>query len=182
VHTDHGTLDADVVVCAADPQRLPALAVSRPRSTAARPPAVTHLGLSGDVPDLPLEVVLHGDPMLVVRTHGRAPSGAAAWTVLARGQPVGDVLSTLAGRGVDVRGRVEVRVDRSPEEQVEELGGSPYGVLWRGRTTTDRKLAPLPVAGVHLAGVHAAAGASLPLVGLAAAVVAQQIGAPSRPV
>ncbi len=180
VHTDQGTLDADVVVCAVDPQGLPALAASLPRSTVARPPAVTHLGLSGHVPDLPLEVVLHGDPTLVVRTHGTAPAGAAAWTVLARGQPVGDVVPALASRGIDVRGRVEVRVDRSAEDQVRELGGSPYGVLWRGRTTTDHQLAPVPVTGVHLAGVHAAAGAELPLVGLAAAVVAQRIGAAER--
>jgi phytoene dehydrogenase-like protein len=180
VHTDHGPLDADVVVCAVDPQRLPALAASLPHSATAPSPAVTHLGLSGKVPDLPLEVVLHGDPTLVVRTHGTAPSGAAAWTVLARGQPVGDVLSTLASRGIDVRGQVVVRLDRSSQDQVEELGGSPYGVLWRGRRTTDRLLAPAPLAGVHLAGVHAAVGAGLPLVGLAAAVVAQQIGPPSR--
>jgi UDP-galactopyranose mutase len=49
-------------------------------------------------------------------------------------------------------------------------------VQWRGRATTDRKLAGSPVPGVHHAGVHAAAGAELPLVGLSAAVVAERIG------
>jgi UDP-galactopyranose mutase len=51
-------------------------------------------------------------------------------------------------------------------------------VLWQGRATLDHKLAGLPVPGVYAAGVHAAAGAGLPFVGLAAAVVAQQIGPP----
>jgi phytoene dehydrogenase-like protein len=176
VHTDHGSLDADLVVCAVDPGRLPVLAASLPRSRAAPPPAVTHLGLRGDLPELPPEVVLHGHPVLVVRTGGTAPAGGAAWTVLARGQPAGDVLPALASHGIDLRDRVEVRVDRSPGDQVKELGGSPYGVLWRGRRTMDRKLDRMPVPGVYAAGVHAAAGAGLPLVGLSAAVVAQQIG------
>lgn len=176
VRTDHGILDADVVVCAVDPRRLPVLAASLPRTRTADPPAVSHLGLRGDLPDLPPEVVLHGDPLMVVRTGGTAPAGGAAWTVLARGQPTGDVLSVLASRGIDLRGHVEVRVDRSPADQVQELGGSPYGVLWRGRRTMDAKLARMPVPGVYAAGVHAAAGAGLPFAGLAAAVVAQQIG------
>ncbi len=177
VHTDHGTLDAEVVVCAVDPRVLPALAARLPPTRQATPPAVCHLGLRGGVPELPREVVLHGDPTLVVRTDGRAPPGAAAWTVLARGRPVGDPVSALASRGIDVRGQVEVRVDRSPVDLVDRLGGSPYGVLWQGRRTMDRKLASIPVPGVYAAGVHAAAGPGLPLVGLTAAVVAQQIGA-----
>jgi UDP-galactopyranose mutase len=177
VLTDDGTLDAEVVVCAVDPHRLPALASRLPRARPASPPAVCHLGLQGEVPRLPHEVVLHGDPTLVVRTAGTAPAGGAAWTVLARGQPVTDVVSTLASRGIDVRGQVELRVDRSPRDQVEELGGSPYGVVWQGRRTMDRKLVGMPVPGVYAAGAHAAAGAGLPWVGLSAAVVAQQIGA-----
>jgi UDP-galactopyranose mutase len=87
-----------------------------------------------------------------------------------------DLVEELAGRGIDVRRQVEVRVNRSPSAQTAELAGSPYGVQWRGRTTTDRKLRGSPVAGVHFAGVHAAAGAELPLVGLSAAVVAERIG------
>jgi UDP-galactopyranose mutase len=176
VHTDQGILDAEIVVCAVDPRGLPALASSVRRTKPALPPAVSHLGLRGELPRLPHEVVLHGEPTLVVRTCGTAPPGAAAWTVLARGQPAQDVVAVLASRGIDVRGQVEVRVDRSPGDQVEQLGGSPYGVLWQGRSTMDRKLAGPPVRGVYAAGVHAAAGAGLPFVGLAAAVVAQQVG------
>jgi phytoene dehydrogenase-like protein len=178
--TDRGTLDADVVVCAVDPQGLPALRQHVDRSRRAAPPAVSHLGLAGDVPDLPHEVVLHGEPMLVVRTNGSAPGGGAAWTVLRRGRCSEDVVPALARHGIDVRSQLVVRIDRSPGDQVETLGGSPYGELWQGRATLNRRLAGPPLDGVYVAGVHAAAGAGLPLVGLAAAVVAERIG-PAQP-
>jgi UDP-galactopyranose mutase len=179
VETDEGPVDADVVVCAVDPQRLPSLAPHVARTVPAMPPPVCHLGLVGDVPALPHEVVLHGDPTLVVRTNGTAPEGSAAWTVLVRGRLSEDVVVALARLGIDVRDRVAVRVDRSPQAQVEELTGSAYGVLWRGRATVDRKLATTPYEGVFAVGAHAAAGAQLPFVGLSAAVVAEQIG-PAR--
>jgi len=180
VHTDHGPLDAEVVVCAVDPRTLPTLAPHIGRARPAPPPTVCHLGLR-DLPDalveLPHEMALHGDPTLVLHTNGTAEGGRAAWTVLVRGRRRHvDVIEELDGRGIDVRRHVEVRVDRSPGDQTAGLAGSPYGVQWRGRATTDRKLATPPVAGVHLAGVHAAAGAELPLVGLTAAVVAERIG------
>lgn len=179
VTTDQGMLDADVVVCAIDPRGLPALAAYVDRTMPAIPPVVCHLGLEGDVPELPHEVVLHGgpkNPTLVVRTDGTAPEGGAAWTVLGRGRLSEDVVLAMARAGIDVRRQVVSRVDRSPRAQVEELAGSAYGVLWQGRATVDRKLASTPVPGVYAAGVHAAAGANLPFVGLAAAVVAQRIG------
>ncbi len=176
VDTDQGPLDADVVVVAVDPRVLPALAPHVSRTMPAIPPVVSHLGLSGDVPELPHEVVLHGDPLLVVRTNGTAPEGGAAWTVLARGRLAEDVVLALARRGIDVRTQLEVRVDRSPRAQVEELAGSAYGVLWQGRSTITRKVAATPYAGVYAAGAHAAAGAGLPFVGLSAAVAAERIG------
>jgi UDP-galactopyranose mutase len=175
VDTDQGSLDAEVVVVAVDPRVLPALAPHVSRTMPAMPPVVSHLGLSGDVPDLPHEVVLHGDPLLVVRTNGTAPEGGAAWTVLARGRLAEDVVLALARRGIDVRRQLQVRVDRSPRAQVEELAGSAYGVLWQGRSTITRKAAT-PYAGVYAAGAHAAAGAGLPFVGLSAAVAAERIG------
>jgi phytoene desaturase len=176
VDTDQGPLDAEVVVVAVDPRGLPALAPHVSRTMPAIPPVVSHLGLSGDVPDLPHEVVLHGDPLLVVRTNGTAPAGGAAWTVLGRGRLSEDVLLALARRGIDVRKQLEVRVDRSPRDQVEELAGSAYGVLWQGRSTITRKAGATPYAGVYAAGAHAAAGAGLPFVGLSAAVAAERIG------
>lgn len=177
VVTDRGLLEADLVVCAVDPRRLPALASLVRRTMPALPPVVCHLGLGGDVPALPHEVVLHGDPLLVVRTGGSAPEGGAAWTVLGRGRLAEDVVTALARRGVDVREQVRVRVDRSPRDLVETYGGSPYGVLWQGRTTLRHRLGTTtPVANVFCAGAHAAPGAGVPFVGLSAALVAQAVG------
>jgi phytoene dehydrogenase-like protein len=177
VVSDGGEHDADVVVCAVDPRRLPALAPYVARTEPVPPPAVSHLGLAGEVPDLPHQVVLHGDPLLVVRTGGSAPEGHHAWTVLARGRPVEDVLTALAHRGLDVRDRVVHRQDRSPDELVDQWGGSPLGVRWRGRRTVRRRLGPdTPVPGVHAAGAHATPGAGIPFAGLSAALVAQRVG------
>ena len=175
--TDAGLVEADVVVCAVDPRRLPSLAPMVHNTMPAMPPVVCHLGLRGDVPDLPHEVVLHGDPLIVVRTSGRAPAGGAAWTLLGRGRLAEDLLTALARRGIDVRAAVEVRVDRSPRDLVEAYGGSPYGVRWQGRATVGRRAQTVtPVANLYCAGAHATPGAGLPFVGLGAALVAQVVG------
>ena len=71
VRTEQGIVDADLVVCAIDPRRLPALASYVDRTMPAIPPVICHVGIVGPVPDLPDEVVLHGDPMLVLRTGGQ---------------------------------------------------------------------------------------------------------------
>ncbi len=179
VATSAGELDADLVVCAIDPRRLPVLARHVARTVPAIPPVVCHVGLSDadSLPDLSHEVVLHGDPMLVVRTGGRAPEGAAAWTVHGRGLLAEDVLRALARHRIDVRDRVVVRVDRSPRDLVEDWGGSPLGVLWQGRATVRARLGPTtPVPGVYAAGAHATPGSGLPFVGLSAALVAQAVG------
>jgi UDP-galactopyranose mutase len=177
VRLETGTVDAEVVVVAVDPRRLPALATYVERTMPAIPPVVCHLGLVGEVPDLPAEVVLHGDPMLVLRTGGHAPAGAHAWTLLARGRIAEDLVTAVHRAGIRVRDQVEVRVDRSPRQLVEEWGGSPNGVLWQGRGSLLTRLGPdTPVAGVHVAGAHTPLGAGLPSVGLSAALVAQQVG------
>jgi len=177
VATNRGELDADLVVCAIDPRRLPALAKHVVHTMPALPPVICHLGLSGDVPELPPEIVFHGDPMLVLRTDGLAPAGAHAWSVYGRGKLAEDMVLALARAGVNIRAHVEVRVDRSPREQVETWGGSPMGVLWQGRDTVRRRLGPsTPIPGVYAAGAHATPGSGLPFVGLSAALVAQEIG------
>jgi phytoene dehydrogenase-like protein len=177
VATNRGELDTDLVVCAIDPRRLPALAQHVVYTMPALPPVICHLGLSGDVPDLPPEIVFHGDPMLVLRTDGLAPPGAHAWSVYGRGKLAEDMVLALARAGVNIRAHVEVRVDRSPREQVETWGGSPMGVLWQGRDTIRRRLGPsTPIPGVYAAGAHATPGSGLPFVGLSAALVAQEIG------
>jgi len=177
VATTAGDLDADVVVCAVDPRRLPALAAYVVRTMPAIPPVVVHVGLEGPAPDLPHELVLHGDPMLVVRTGGRAPEGCSALTVHGRGRLSEDVLRALARHRIDLRPQLRTRVDRSPRDQVERWGGSPMGVLWQGRATVRRRLgSATPVPGVYAAGAHAAPGAGLPFVGLSAALVAAEVG------
>ena len=177
VDTDQGRLEADLVVCAVDPRRLPALAPHVRKTMPAIPPVVCHLGLRGEVPELPHEVVLHGDPMLVIRTNGTAPAGAHAWTLLGRGRLAEDIVTALARRKIDIREALEVRVDRSPRDLVEAWGGSPYGVLWQGRATLSQRIGTTsPIPGVYCAGAHATPGAGLPYVGLSAALVAEQIG------
>jgi phytoene dehydrogenase-like protein len=172
VATSAGELDADVVVCAVDPRRLPSLAPYVERTMPAIPPVVVHIGLSEEVPDLPHELVLHGDPTLVVRRNG-----PASLTVHGRGRLSEDILRALARHRIDVRARVVARVDRSPRDQVELWGSSPMGVLWQGRRTVRDRLGPrTPIAGVYAAGAHATPGAGLPFVGLSAAQVATAIG------
>jgi UDP-galactopyranose mutase len=177
VRTEQGVVAADHVVCAIDPRRLPALASLVDRTMPVIPPVTCYIGVVGPVPDLPREVVLHGDPMIVLRTGGQAPEGAHAWTLLGRGRLAEDIVTAMHRGGIRVRDQVEVRVDRSPRDLVEQWGGSPYGVLWQGRNTVSRRLGPAtPVPGVFLAGAHATPGAGLPSVGLSAALVAQSIG------
>ncbi len=170
VATTAGVLDADVVVCAVDPRRLPTLAPLVRAAVPALPPALTHVGLL-DPPPLEHELVLHGDPVVVVR-----PSGPGAWTVLGRGQGASDPLGDLARRGLDVRDQVVARVDRSPVGLVEEWGGSPLGVLWQGRGTARRRVGPrTPVSGLYAAGAHAVPGSGVPFVGMSAALVVHAV-------
>jgi UDP-galactopyranose mutase len=83
-------------------------ACSRP-GAAAPPPAIpatrTYLGLRGTLPDLPVETLLHGDPLVLVRTGAVGANGDTAWSVEhhAGGE---DVVTTMARRGIDVRAHV----------------------------------------------------------------------------
>ena len=177
VATDVGDLDADVVVCAVDPRRLPVRAASVRRTMPAIPAATTHLALRGEVGDLPHELVVHGDPTIVVRTLGRAPDGHHAWTVHSLGRHDEDPVGVLARHGILVADQVVSRTDLSPRNLVERWGGSPLGVQWQGRGTVRRRLGPrTPVPGVYAAGAHATPGSGLPYVGLSAALVAQVVG------
>jgi UDP-galactopyranose mutase len=176
VRTGAGRIDADVVVVAIDPRGLPALADLVDRTMPAIPPTITHLGLSS-APDLPREVVVHDQYVVTIRTDGTAPPGKAAWTLLGRGRVSEDLVVALARKGIDVRDALEVRVDRSPREVVEQYAGSPAGVLWQGRATVrDRLGTSTPLPGVYAVGAHVGGGGWIPFVGLTAAVVAEQIG------
>jgi UDP-galactopyranose mutase len=177
VATAAGEVDADAVVCAMDPRRVPALAPYVVKTMPAIPPYVVHLGLDGDVPELGPETVFHGDPTIVVRTGGTAPEGCQAWTLYGRGHLSEDMVLALSRMGVNVRANVVARVDRTPRAQVAALGSSPLGVLWQGRRTLQHRLGPrTPIPGVFAAGANATPGSGLPYAGLSASLVAQEIG------
>ncbi|HEY1135775.1 MAG TPA: UDP-galactopyranose mutase, partial [Nocardioides sp.] len=138
-----------------------------------------------DLPDLAPETVVHGKEVaFTVTTGGSAPAGARAWTLRGRGRLHEDIVEALARTApeLDLRRRIVRRVDRSPREQVEVWGGTPWGVQWQGRGTVAARLGPTtPVPGVYAAGAHATPGAGLPFVGLSAALVAQAVGPAERP-
>jgi phytoene dehydrogenase-like protein len=184
---DGEIVHADVVVAAVDPRRvfgelLDASAAPKARrafekAMPAMPPAIAHLGLAGDVPALPEEVVLHGDPLLAVHTGGQAPAGHHAWTVHRRGTAAEDVLVSLARRGIDVRDQVVVRVDRSPSDVIGEAGGSPYGIAWDGYRAYARRAAlTAPAPGLYLVGAGVHPGAGVAFAAWGAAHVAARIG------
>ena len=188
VETAHGKLwPADVVVCDVDPRAvfstLLPTALDLPgrrvfaRATPAIPVAVTHLGLVGDVPDLPDEVLLHGEPLVVVHTTGTAPAGQHAWTIHRRGSAQEDVLLTMARRGVDVRKAVVTRLERSPVDLIQETSGSSYGLAWAGwRAHVQRAAQTHPLPGLYLLGASMHPGASVPYVAWGAANVAMRLG------
>ncbi|MCW2785704.1 MAG: UDP-galactopyranose mutase [Marmoricola sp.] len=171
------SLPADRVVVAIDPRRLPALRRYVERTMPVIPPVISHIGVVGEVPELPHEIILHGEATITVRTNGTAPEGAHAWTLIGRGQLSEDIVTAMQRGGIRVREQVELRVDRSPRDLVTDWNGSPQGVLWQGRGTVRHRLgSTAPIAGVFLAGAHTTPGAGLPSVGLSAALVAQLIG------
>ncbi|MEP6666256.1 MAG: FAD-dependent oxidoreductase [Nocardioidaceae bacterium] len=180
-------ISADVVITDIDPRAvfrdlLPASPALPGRqifesATPAIPVGVTHLGLKGEVPALPAEVVLHGEPLLVLSTTGLAPVGHHAWTVLRRGSAQEDVLLTMARRRIDVRDRVVTRIDRSPIELLHETAGSSYGLAWAGwRAHTQRAAQSHPLPGLYLIGASMHPGPSIPYVAWGAAHVAARIG------
>lgn len=177
VRTNEGDADADAVVVAVDPRRLPSLATYVERTMPAIPPVVSHLGLRGDVPPLTHEIVFNAEPMIIVRPGVSAPEGGTAWTLHGRGKIAEDMVSALVRHGLDVRDNIVTRVDLTPRDLVEQWRGSPMGVLWQGRGTVRARLGPTtPVAGIYLAGAHGAPGAGVPFVAQSAALVAGLIG------
>jgi phytoene dehydrogenase-like protein len=107
VTTAAGEVDADAVVCAMDPRRIPALAAYVVKTMPAIPPYVVHLGLDGDVPDLGPETVFHGDPTIV-------------------GTPLASSWREDLARRLGAVQRVEVQARRAALEQLAaELGGQP---------------------------------------------------------
>ena len=140
---------------AIDPRRLPALAPYVARTMPAIPPVVCHVGLEGDVPDLPHEVVLHGDPLLVVRTGGRAPDGCSTLDRAGAGPARrGHAAAHWPGTGSTSAARSSTRVDRSPARPRRRVGRlAARACCGRVRGTVRTRLGPrTPVAGVYAAG------------------------------
>ena len=131
------------------------------------PPVVAHLGLEGEVPDLGHEVVLHGDPMLVVRTGGQRARrlrrvDRARPRRARRGHPA------RAGPPQDRR----PRAGRHPGRPLARATWSSAGTArrWacsgRAAAPSAARLGPTtPIAGVYAAGAHATPGGGLPFVG-----------------
>ncbi|WP_232675799.1 NAD(P)/FAD-dependent oxidoreductase [Nocardioides sp. R-C-SC26] len=182
VRTEMGEVAADVVVCAVDPRTLPTLAPHVEQTMPALPPVVAHVGLTGDVPPIDCETVVHGNPEVTIRPAPQRPEisaeGGVGWTLHGRGTLSEDMLNVLARAKIDVRHQVVTRVDLSPLDLVREWHGSPCGLLWQGRRTLRRQLGPrTPITGVYAAGAHAAPGAGIASVGMSAALVAEAVGA-----
>lgn len=174
VETDDGPVGADIVVWAA-PTPPPALPPAD--GLPLIPPAVTHLGLGIDAPDLPTDTVLHANPVVTVHTGGASPLGYRTWTVEHSGAGGEDILRTLARRGLNVTDHVVERVDLSPTDRLIETGPA-FGWQWQGwRSALDRPgVGPASMSGLHFAGASALLGPGLELVGLGAASVAETIG------
>lgn len=119
------------------------------------------------------------------------PAGHEAWFVLINApaglswdgvaeQYADHILDVLAERGADVRDRVlwrEIRTPQDLERTTVSPGGSIYGMSSNGRTST--ALRPgnrSPVPGLFLVGGSAHPGGGLPLVGMSAEIVAEEIG------
>ncbi len=173
---DGSLLGSDVVVAAVSPQQVFGRLLDHPvarRAAAltAAPPGprgtVSYLALAPEAPMLPREVVLHGEPLVVVSTEV-GPGVCPAWTVTSHGFGADDVLLTMARRGLDVRDLVRSRLERP-------AGGPLPG--WAGRRTAVARAAlgrPLP--GLHCLGTGLVLGASVPYVAWQAAHVAEAIG------
>lgn len=119
------------------------------------------------------------------------PPGAESWFILINApagldwndvaeQYADHVLTVLATRGVDLRSRVRWREIRTPsdlERTTFAPGGSIYGMSSNGRLSTSlRPSNRSPVPGLFLVGGSAHPGGGLPLVGIGAEIVADQIG------
>jgi len=123
------------------------------------------------------------------------PAGAESWFILVNApahdppamdwskvaeEYADDILTVLAGHGVDLRDRIRWRRIRTPQTLAEATaapGGSIYGMSSNGRLSTALRPANRsPVPGLFLVGGSAHPGGGLPLVGMGAEIVAAEIG------
>lgn len=114
--------------------------------------------------------------------HGtRGEQGTIDWTAPGLAESYADrILELLAARGTDVRERVlwrEVRTPADLESGVRAPGGAIYGTSSNGaRAAFQRPANRAPIPGLFLVGGSSHPGGGLPLVGMGAEIVADQIG------
>jgi len=184
---DGSTVDADIIVAAVSPRqvfgrllqhRLARKAMTLfPQPQKALPRSISYLGLANPVPDLPAEVVLHGNPLLLVSTGGLADEGRQAWTVVVNGAAGRDVLDLMADRRLDIRHAVTTRLDSGNLGSSGGMEESSYSVRWEGaRTATARAALASPMPGLLCLGTSLVLGSSIPYVAWQAAHVAEIIG------
>ncbi len=107
--------------------------------------------------------------------------GTVDWTAPGLAARYADhVLAELAGRGLDVRGRLlwrEVRTPADLELATRSPGGAIYGTSSNGaRAAFLRPANRSPLPGLFLVGGSSHPGGGLPLVGMSAAIVAELVG------
>lgn len=181
-------LDADVVVTAVAPGQVFSRLLHTPASGRAaalldrpappEPPSTTHLGLTDGVLSIPAEVVLHGDPLVVLSRGSGAPGRSAAWTAVMHGRSSTDVLDLMAARGLDVRALVTTRLAASGAGSGAHAGGeASYAPTWHGaRAAAAEAGLARPLPGLHCLGTGLVLGRSIPYVAWQAAHVAELIG------
>ena len=124
--------------------------------------------------------MLHGNPLIVLSAGGPGPRRQGAWTVVRYGAADGDVLDTLAHRGIDLRAMMAARLDSCdlPGGVSRPAGGrSSYPLGWEGTHAAAARAAlanPLP--GQHVVGTSLVLGPGIPYVAWQAAHVADRIG------
>jgi phytoene desaturase len=109
------------------------------------------------------------------------PAGGVDWDAPGLAHSYADrLLDVMASRGLDVRDRMlwrEIRTPADLQRSTRSVGGSIYGTSSNGaRAAFLRPSNRSPVPGLFLVGGSAHPGGGLPLVGMSAAIVAQQVG------
>ena len=171
VATQDDRLDAEVVVWCAPTWPAP---LAPPPAMPAIPASRTLLTLDDEAPELPLDLIAHGDPP--VRAWG---DGSGQWTLAHHNAE--DPVTALARVGVRVKDHVVERHDLSPTDLV-RLGH--WGWTWQGWTS----LFDRPGVGtkqrfggtLFMAGAHAHPGGTIEEIGSATAAIAEAIGPAPR--
>ena len=171
VVTQSDRIDADVVVWCAPTWPTP---LPLPPGLPAIPATRTLLRLDDDAPELPLDLLAHGDPPV----HAWS-DGSGRWTLAHHNAE--DPVIALARVGVRIKDHVVERHDLSPADLV-RLGH--WGWAWQGWTTMfDRPgVGPEQRLGdtLFMAGAHAHPGGTIEEIGSATATIAEAIGPAPR--